>query len=290
MIENTYIINLEKHIDRKKDCIKNINNIDNKILGEIIFYKAINGNKINFNDLKKKNIKIRKEWKDFLSNRSLTKGELGCALSHYNIWQKVADSNSKCTYIMEDDINFHEDFNKKLKELLLELKKIEWDFCFLDRKLMYGEDIYIDKSVNLIKPGYSFWLNSYLINANGARKLINTNFLQRIIPVDEYVPMMYYKSNQIVNEIGDRIYPEEFMNNYNNYDKYNKLIAYSSKNELTYIRYEYDFKRSSTENSEEIKNIENFFIKKKKNAKNFIIFLALLFILINKFSNLKKYF
>ena len=36
MIDKTYIINLEKHKDRKEDCIKNINSIDKKILGNII--------------------------------------------------------------------------------------------------------------------------------------------------------------------------------------------------------------------------------------------------------------
>jgi GR25 family glycosyltransferase involved in LPS biosynthesis len=287
MIDKTYIINLEKHKDRKEDCIKNINSIDKKILGNIIFYNAINGNDLDLNELKKKNIKIRNEWKDFLTDRSLTKGELGCALSHYNIWQEVAKSDSKITYIMEDDINFENDFNEKLKELLLELKDIEWDFCFLDRKFMYGNDL--EKSNNLIIPGYSFWLNSYLINSNGAKKLINTNFLERIIPVDEYVPMMYYKSD-IRRDIGDRINPEEYMKNYDNFNKYDRLIAFSSKLPLSYIRYEYDIEKSSTENSKQIINIENFSISNKFKLKNLIIIIALLFILINKSSYLKKYF
>ena len=101
--------------------------------------------------------------------------------------------------------------------------------------------------------------------------------------------MMYYKSD-IRRDIGDRINPEEYMKNYDNFNKYDRLIAFSSKLPLSYIRYEYDIEKSSTENSKQIINIENFSISNKFKLKNLIIIIALLFILINKSSYLKKYF
>ena len=134
---------------------------------------------------------------------------------------------------MEDDVNFEDNFSNKLNLILNELKNKNGIFVFLDRKNNFTRN---DEYVNdiLLKPGYSFWLNSYLINSKGAKKLIKTNFLERIIPVDEYVPMMYYKFNDIKKELGNRIYPDEFINNYNNYNKYEKLIAYSSINPKIY--------------------------------------------------------
>ena len=45
----------------------------------------------------------------------------------------------------------------------------------------------IDHLSNLLYPSYSYWCIGYLINPNFTRKIIDSNFLQNIIPIDEYL-------------------------------------------------------------------------------------------------------
>lgn len=41
--------------------------------------------------------------------------------------------------------------------------------------------------------GYSYWTLGYLLNFDGAKKLLNGRPLQRLLPVDEYIPIMFDK-------------------------------------------------------------------------------------------------
>ena len=107
----TYIVNLKKREDRRQQMIKLFSNI-NFINYE--FYEAINGFEIPLT-LEIKNLF---EGNDF-GNR---KGIIGCALSHYNLWLKLANDNLNDYYIIfEDDIhisdNFMEELNKAIKLL-----------------------------------------------------------------------------------------------------------------------------------------------------------------------------
>ena len=43
----------------------------------------------------------------------------------------------------------------------------------------------------LIEPSYSHWTVGYVLSLRGARMLVNENPLQKILPVDEYLPIMY---------------------------------------------------------------------------------------------------
>jgi len=38
---------------------------------------------------------------------------------------------------------------------------------------------------------YSYWTIAYILTLTGARKLISAQPLQRILPIDEFLPIMY---------------------------------------------------------------------------------------------------
>ncbi|KOB73580.1 Glycosyltransferase 25 family member [Operophtera brumata] len=44
---------------------------------------------------------------------------------------------------------------------------------------------------HITKPLYSYWTLGYLISENGARKLIKAEPLAKMLPVDEFLPIMY---------------------------------------------------------------------------------------------------
>ena len=43
----------------------------------------------------------------------------------------------------------------------------------------------------LVKPGFSYLTTGYLLSLEGARKLVAGDPLRHLLPVDEYLPIMY---------------------------------------------------------------------------------------------------
>lgn len=46
---------------------------------------------------------------------------------------------------------------------------------------------------NLVEADYSYWTLGYMISLQGAEKLLKAEPLKRILPVDEFLPIMYNK-------------------------------------------------------------------------------------------------
>ena len=45
----------------------------------------------------------------------------------------------------------------------------------------------------LVEADYSFWTLGYLLSLSGAKKLLAGNPLGKMVPVDEYLPIMFNK-------------------------------------------------------------------------------------------------
>jgi GR25 family glycosyltransferase involved in LPS biosynthesis len=214
-MKNAYIINLERHIDRKNALEKNIKdkNIDNFINFE--FIKAIEGAKLTEED--KKQFSICPIWIDPLLQSGITSGEVGCSLSHYNAWKKFYESGEDFALFFEDDIYFLDNFETNFKHFL-EYPQ-DADIVYIKRKpLSKNFDIVYDDYFYKIKASY--WLCGYLLTKKGVEKIVNqSNYLNNLIVVDEFLPILYD-------------------NNYLNYYKqyYNtSLNAYSIKEEYCFI-------------------------------------------------------
>lgn len=46
---------------------------------------------------------------------------------------------------------------------------------------------------NLVVAGYSYWTLAYAISRRGAQKLLAAKPLSKMLPVDEFLPIMYDK-------------------------------------------------------------------------------------------------
>lgn len=51
----------------------------------------------------------------------------------------------------------------------------------------------VDGVQNLVVADYSYWTLSYAISQQGAQKLLNAEPLSKMLPVDEFLPIMYDK-------------------------------------------------------------------------------------------------
>lgn len=215
---NCYVINL-KRCPEKRDRIKN--KLDNLKIKYTI-YDAIDGQNITNEYMETNNYKVNNEWKDPYHNRKTTLGEIGCSLSHYNVMKMCLDAEYDISLIVEDDADFCDKFCENVFQALYELNSInDWDYCYLGRKKVNND---IDEELvnnNIVKPQYSYWTIGSLIHRRGCNKIVNSNFLENIIPVDEFLPLIsdvsphtefrdiYNTSINTYSYIKNIIYPEE---------------------------------------------------------------------------------
>lgn len=133
--------------------------------------------------------------------------------------------------VIEDDLRFEVFFKRRLMNLMSEVDRegLDWDlmyvftsfiiffvipteftnsyqlvflcfvvfssFSYIGRKRM--QVAHPEKAVpnihNLVEADYSYWTLGYMISLQGAQKLLKAEPLKRILPVDEFLPLMYNK-------------------------------------------------------------------------------------------------
>lgn len=152
-----YLINLEKDKERLAFMEKQF--LDLGLDFERV--PAIYGKDLSQNEIEKY---YDKEKSIKLNGKELTLGELGCAISHQNVYKKFLNDrkgnlNLKYCVVLEDDVKLPENF----KEILEKEMGENWEYLLFD----------------YVKPGFSFlkfWLKSIPI----AFRLKN-NFLDKTI-------------------------------------------------------------------------------------------------------------
>jgi GR25 family glycosyltransferase involved in LPS biosynthesis len=230
MNNNIFVVNL-KRCKKKRDRMKNRLKDYNFTLSE-----GVDGKKLSLEKMKEMRVGILKEWNDPYSGRNLTWGEVGCGLSHCNIYKECLNKNIKTAIVLEDDVEIVENFKDKINETLKNLKTLEWDLCYIGRKPMRYEN---ESKVNeyFLKADYSYWTCGYIINENGMKKIINSGYLEKLIPIDEIIPLLGGVSPY-----------ENYKKNYN----INEKLKILSVKDL-FVKPENEaFKESDTENTEEV--------------------------------------
>lgn len=53
------------------------------------------------------------------------------------------------------------------------------------------EEVALESLPGLVVAGYSYWTLAYSLSLAGARKLLASRPLQRMLPVDEFLPIMF---------------------------------------------------------------------------------------------------
>jgi hypothetical protein len=195
----TIYINLDRDLE-KNDYIKNL-------IPKAERLTAVDGNKETEESIKP--FVGDPSWRDPFHNRRLTAGEVGCFLSHFNVWKKCIEENSPFL-VLEDDIKIN---NPSYEEVLLrELQSHpNQELIYLSSKPM--SSLRSDISEKLQTAGYSYWTSAYYLTVEGAKKLVKAaESTFTIIPVDEFIPacMGYHsqlelnKKYSFVNLVGSR--------------------------------------------------------------------------------------
>lgn len=177
------VINLKSRKDRL-DLFKTNN--EDKAPGFNLF-EAVNGKELTYEKLKEQGFDTDKYWRDPNLGRVLTWGEIGCFLSHYRVWEMIANGGEPVLVIEDDAV-----LTCHLGEVWPHLG--DYDLLYLAHLEMNKKGV---KSLtdHLLRPCYPYHTTAYILTPAGARKLLDTDIRHNIIPVDEYLPRMLDKLN-----------------------------------------------------------------------------------------------
>jgi GR25 family glycosyltransferase involved in LPS biosynthesis len=210
----TLIINLKRAVPRRNAMIEKLKDT---IITDFTFIKGVDCE----TDLQDYSFNIIPNWIDPIDKEPISIGYIGCTLSHYNCWKYIVDSKLEKALILEDDTIFHDTFNDGLKYILQFDSKL-YDMCYLNRNKL--NDLYNlgeEEKVNdkLVIPKYCYNASSYIMTYSGALKMLNTDCLDKFLPIDELLPIMY-----------DELYPFKEYSKY--YDPYPKLKALAFETDI----------------------------------------------------------
>ena len=177
----TLVINLKHRQDRLEKFKEN--NQDYITYDTI---KAVNGYDVSYDDLLKMGFDVDHDWIDPILKTPLTRGEVGCFLSHWKAWKQCIKLNEP-VLVLEDDAIVTEKFSY---DELYRMRRQGYNFIYLGWKEM-SKSIPIDDK--FVQPVYPYWGLAYMITPESAKIL--TEERPEIIPVDEYLPKMIEKLN-----------------------------------------------------------------------------------------------
>jgi GR25 family glycosyltransferase involved in LPS biosynthesis len=175
-----FIISLEKNKERqeylKKELYPKITN----------YFKcaAFDGELDDANEILKDN-------KIFLSDIFYDKcneGQLGCYLSHFQLWKHIIKSNIDLAIILEDDVKIYNNFNKII-DTIYENLPVKFDYVHLFIHPDKQNIQYLDgKDGDIIPAEDNFGTVAYIISLRGAKKLVKLTELLKIqAPVDRQI-------------------------------------------------------------------------------------------------------
>lgn len=204
IIDKIYMINLErkKHVaDNSLQKLKNLTDTDeNNIFSNIEIYEAIDGQLLNKNDI---NNNITLKAKYTLKNPSSyddirSVGEIGCYLSHTNIWKEIVNNNYNNCIIFEDDIIPDKNYEKIIK--YIQNVPDDYDIAYLGwwtRKNMNNINKNSKWLYTINNSGIPnvLGLYAYIISNKGAKKLLSKAF-----PIDVQLDTYVSLYNNINND------------------------------------------------------------------------------------------
>jgi glycosyl transferase family 25 len=217
---------------------------------------------------------ILKDNKIFLTDSFYDKcneGQLGCFLSHFQLWKYIIKSNLDMAIILEDDVKIYSNFNKII-DTVYENLPVKFDYVHLfihpdKQNIQYLEG----KDGDIIPAEDNFGTVAYIISLRGAKRLVKLTELLKIqAPVDRQINFCirhnFIKAFMIKKPF--LLTQGEIMPNRGIYDNsFKSTIWYSKKlKDVKKIREEYIKLAGFTD--EDVEKIDNELVATKKKNEN----------------------
>uniref|UniRef100_A0A6Q2Y367 Glycosyl transferase family 25 domain-containing protein n=1 Tax=Esox lucius TaxID=8010 RepID=A0A6Q2Y367_ESOLU len=189
--DEIFLINLKRRMDRRQRMLNTMASLGL----QATLTDAVDGKALNTSQLQALGIEMIPGYKDPYSGRVLTRGEIGCFLSHHSTW--MVERGLSKVLVLEDDVRFEPRFKRRMITIMEEIEKVQldWDLIYVGRKRMQVRQP--ERSVegvnNLVEADYSYWTLGYALSSQGARKLLAAQAFSKMLPVDEFLPVMFNK-------------------------------------------------------------------------------------------------
>uniref|UniRef100_A0A8C9TBH8 Procollagen galactosyltransferase 2-like n=1 Tax=Scleropages formosus TaxID=113540 RepID=A0A8C9TBH8_SCLFO len=189
--DQVFLINLRRRTQRRERMLRTL-----AVLGiQATPTDAVDGKALNGSQLEALGVAMLPGYRDPYSGRELTRGEVGCFLSHHHIWTQVRGLRQ--VLVLEDDVRFEPRFKSRLRDVMRDVAglQLDWDLIYVGRKRLQerSSEKAVQGARNLVEAGYSYWTLGYALSLGGARKLLQAEPLGRMLPVDEFLPVMFDK-------------------------------------------------------------------------------------------------
>jgi GR25 family glycosyltransferase involved in LPS biosynthesis len=205
MISRILYINLNKRPDRNEHTLQEINNSDiSKYKIEIERVEGIDGSIANLDDYKslftENALNQAKDTRprQFEHGFYMTKGAVGCALSHHKVYQKILSGNDDYVLVLEDDINIDKNVIEEYNQLLPYIP--EFDILYLGYHYANKTEK-INEYISQVH-GTVYGCFAMVINKKCVEKLIN------LFPINQQIDSelakfnshskVYYLNKQII--------------------------------------------------------------------------------------------
>ncbi|XP_062136533.1 glycosyltransferase 25 family member [Drosophila sulfurigaster albostrigata] len=191
--DEIFMINLLRRPERREKMER----LFDEIGLDVQHFAAVDGKELDAQRVQQMGISFLPGYEDPYHHRPMTMGEIGCFLSHYRIWQQIVQRQLKQVLILEDDIRFEPYFRSNVLRVLEQAEQTPYDLIYLGRKRLKDEnEPWVEGTDNLVHVGYSYWTLAYVITLQGAEKLLAAKPLEKLIPVDEFLPIMFDRHPQ----------------------------------------------------------------------------------------------
>ena len=201
-IDKVFIVNLPRRHDRREEMEARLAalELEPELRSKFEFFPAVDGSDIDDAYMTQGNYGVWDDWKQpehslHFYQRDIRKGEIGCALSHVNIWKRVVDEGLDEVLILEDDAGFDRHFKFLFQRALKFCRHVgsdgKWDMLYLGRNAMTPDVMQVRNFLSV--PGFSYCTHGYMVTRSGAKKLLSVGYEQNLIPVDEFLPAMFHQ-------------------------------------------------------------------------------------------------
>jgi len=187
-IDCVYVIGLSENFNNYDRWVSEINKLGLDPRSVIHIHRAVDGSNLNIYDgdwsvFTNWKIESTNKW----YNRPILPGEIGCALSHLQVWNLAKESGHENILVLEEDFMVH----GQLSPYIIDDLPSDWDLMYLGRnKLSPGDDVEIGLG-EIVKPYPSYNTHAYMLSKNGIEKMLSKNLQNNIIPLDEFFICTY---------------------------------------------------------------------------------------------------
>jgi GR25 family glycosyltransferase involved in LPS biosynthesis len=161
MIDDIYVINLKKDIERLSNIKKNFD----KYGLSYTKFDAVYGKDMSQKEIDSKTTVI---CRTLMCN----KGIVGSAMSHYGVWNIVSKKKDGWYMICEDDINFRDESIDNIKQIQTQFEGRQKDPVFISLNSCNSYS-YNDNSKLVLKTEFVCGISCYIVTPETCRRLVN---------------------------------------------------------------------------------------------------------------------